>query len=296
MTLNSTLRRRLTGAASVAAVVSVSALGGAGLTPAQAASDQLTYNCELPILGAKELTASADTTLPETVAWGQVAKGDLDAKVVIPADISGLIYTFLGARKVSGTADLTYAVDGVDTQVPDAAIAETEVPQNAPLELAVHTPVSYTGAKAGSTSSMVFGEQFTAVLTLTKQDGSTSESVVPCSLKQTDPAQDTTFDRVAVVKDGTRTAVKAPDIKKGKKATASVTVRAKNGGAVRGAAQATLYKGKKKLKTVKVALKAGKGTAALGALKKTGAYTVKVAFKGNANLKPSQAQDAFKVS
>ncbi|WP_109507558.1 Ig-like domain-containing protein [Nocardioides speluncae] len=100
-----------------------------------------------------------------------------------------------------------------------------------------------------------------------------------------------------VVADSTKTTAVAPDIKKGGKARAAVTVKSAHGKTVTGKVEAKLFKGTKLLGKVTVALKGGKVTVVFGkplTVVGTG-YKVVVKYLPSTNFKTSTDSDPFRV-
>lgn len=100
-----------------------------------------------------------------------------------------------------------------------------------------------------------------------------------------------------VVADSTKTTVLAPDIKKGGKARAAITVKSAHGKAVTGKVEAKLFKGTRLLGKVTLALKGGKATAIFSrplTVVGTG-YKVVVKYLPTTNFKTSTKSDPFQV-
>lgn len=100
-----------------------------------------------------------------------------------------------------------------------------------------------------------------------------------------------------VVADSTRTTALAPDIKKGGKGRAAITVKSAHGKVVTGKVEAKLFKGSKLLGKVTVALKSGKAAVVFGkrlTIVGTG-YKVVVKYLPTTNFKTSTDSDPFRV-
>jgi len=98
-----------------------------------------------------------------------------------------------------------------------------------------------------------------------------------------------------VVKDGTSTAVTAPNIKRRHVEVATVQVRSVHGAMVRGTVRAILKKGTKTLRAKTVALRKGNAQVRFGKLRKRGKYTVLATYRASHNFKRSVDKDALKV-
>lgn len=100
---------------------------------------------------------------------------------------------------------------------------------------------------------------------------------------------------ITVVKDGTRTVVTAPTIKRRHVEVATVKVRSTHGAMVRGTVRAVLKKGTKTLRARTVSLRRGTAKVRFGKLRKKGRYTVVATYRASQNFKRSVDRDAFKV-
>lgn len=101
---------------------------------------------------------------------------------------------------------------------------------------------------------------------------------------------------VKVVKDATRTAVKAPSIRRHHREVATVRVGSAHGAMVRGKVRAVLEKGTRVLRTRTVSLRRGVATVGFGRLARRGRnYAVVAKYLGSGNFKVSRGKDGFVV-
>ena len=100
---------------------------------------------------------------------------------------------------------------------------------------------------------------------------------------------------LVVVKDRTRTAVSAPDIRRRHHEVASVHVRSVHGAVVRGRVRVVLKKGTHVLRSAKVSLRKGRAVVDLGRLTRRGRTYAVATYLGNGNFRPSRGKDGFAV-
>ena len=87
---------------------------------------------------------------------------------------------------------------------------------------------------------------FTSTLNIYDADGAPLAGLSPTTVPCTAPTGvDTTFSKITVKKDTTKTAVAAKNVKKGKKVTAVVTVKSAHGTTATGKVTVVVKKGKK---------------------------------------------------
>jgi hypothetical protein len=101
---------------------------------------------------------------------------------------------------------------------------------------------------------------------------------------------------VKVVKDATRTAVKAPSIRRHHREVATVRVSSAHGATVRGKVRAVLERGTRVLRTRTVSLRRGVATVGFGRLARRGRnYVVVAKYLGSGNFRASRGKDGFVV-
>ena len=200
------------------------------VAPASAATGTLAYTCTVPVSGAKQFTAVADTDAPAKIAYGETrdAHGDRDDHVPRgrhhhPA---GRRRRQEGGRQGRRGRDRRRRGDPPWT----LAVPQTNVPPNGSLVLTGTGPAgTFTGTKVGTVYDLAVGN-FTATINNYQANGTPTTTlptaVVPCVLN---PGQNAAVDTIKVVKDVTTTTVKAPDISKGEQARAKVKVASDHG-------------------------------------------------------------------
>jgi len=111
-------------------------VGGAAVfgfsSPAQAASQQLTYTCETA-LGSEVFLVTLDTDAPAMMHTGDVSDPVITTSTVeAPASLAGLLYGALGVRSVDGTAIAESTVGG-EAQTGSMTVSMTPVNATGPL-------------------------------------------------------------------------------------------------------------------------------------------------------------------
>lgn len=289
---NTRINPRLLGALGALALTG-GALGV--VAPAGAATGTLAYTCTVPVSGAKQFTAVADTDAPAKIAYGETVTPTATGTITFPEDVTTTLRDTVGAKKVDGKADVAATVDGVATPWT-LAVPQTNVPPNGSLVLTGTGPAGpFSGTKVGTVFDIAVGN-FTATINNYQANGTPTTTlptaVVPCVLN---PGQNAAVDTIKVVKDVTTTTVKAPDISKGEQARAKVKVVSDHGQTAKGKIKAKLVRNGKVMVTKLVSLQEGKRTVKFVSLTKTGNYSIKVKYVGNENFKGSSSKDAFTV-
>jgi len=283
--------KRLVGALTVGALTGT-ALGV--VAPAAATSAALTYTCTSPgFTGPKQFTMVADTDAPGRIAFGETIAPTATGTVTVPEDVTAVFRDGLMAKRVDGRADVAATVDDV-VRPWSLAIPQTNVPPNGTLTLeGTGSAGTFTGAKVGTVYDIAVGN-FNATLNFYSANGSPSapSTTVTCVLN---PGQTAAVDTIRVVKDGTATSVKAPDINRGGLARAKVKVVSDHGKTPKGKVKAILLRSGNKLLSKKVGLRDGRVKVKLVRLGRAGDYTVKVKYLGHRNFKRSNAKDTFTV-
>ena len=281
---------------------------GLGAVPSVAASGNLVFICGT-VIGDKEFITTADTDLPATLATGASAPVNVTAKVTIPDDVRNAVYTFFGARKVAGTAKIQATQNGA--ALPDIAanVASADLPASGPVTVtATGAGPTFTPTAAGT--YVLKAASYTASLVFTKEDGSAAYTAdVSCTPKPTTPAQDLTVDTVTVADattpttpttpgtpavQATTTKVSGKYAKKQSRIVAKVKVGSADNAAT-GKAKVKVTRGKKKVATVRVDVKAGKAKVVVAKVTKPGAYTITVSYAGDATHAASKGKAKVKV-
>ncbi len=272
------------------AATSALALAAAGsallASPAVAAESQaLTYTCEVPLLGAKEFTATYK--MADTVPYGGTVS--VDTTVVVPADVSETLYS-IGTRRVEGEATAYGLAAGlVEIGVP-GTVPSTAVPQSGPLTVVAQGGVALNPnflVPAGSVIDVDAADRqgdgdaavdLRAVLRSYGEDGAQrGEFNIPCELND---GQTVDIGAFTVVKADTKTkaALKA---KKGKSIVAKATVTPETNVVASGVVKLVVKRNGKKVGAEKVTLNdKGKASAKFAKAKK-GKYTLVAKYLGN---------------
>ena len=278
---------------------------GLGAVPAGAASGNLVFVCNT-VLGDKEFITTADTDLPATLATGASAPTNVTAKVTIPDDVRNAVYTIFGARKVAGTAKIKATQNGTALPEIAATVASADLPSSGPVTVTA-TGAGPTFAPTAAGTYVLKAASYTASLVFKKEDGSDAYTAdVSCTPKATTPAQDLTVDTVTVTDAGTppvpgTPAVQATTTKVSGKYSAKqskIVARVKVGsadGAATGKAKVKVTRGAKKVKSLRVEVKAGKAKVVVSKVTKPGKYTITVSYAGDATHAASTGKTSVKV-
>lgn len=174
-----------------AGAVGVLGVGQAAAEEAQPlAQKDITYSCELPLIGTRDLVTSMSVNIPATGTVGQpITATDFNASVHVPSEIVDF-YRAFGGVTVSGTADAQSNITkgGAPFQTVDIPLTVPETPVPPTGELVVPgvgdvppvTPDSAGtyGVHAGNFNS-----------TLSVKDGNGADIVIsPMSVSCTAPA------------------------------------------------------------------------------------------------------------
>lgn len=263
-------------------------------TSAQAESELLNYDCEVPILGAQTFTVQLDSDAPETIQVGETVSTVTTATVNVPDNVRGAVHGLLGGRTVSGTAEATGFVNEVEETIA-MTVPETEVPDAGELAIvASGDSGELVGENVGDTITLSAGD-FTSSLVFLKEDGTEALAAdIPCTLQE---GQNATVDTVEVVEEGPSEPAES---------TTTVTVAPKQGpwGKVRkvtvkvdagetpAAGTATVKAG---AVTRNVAITDGMGTANLPANLKVGNHTVTASYAGSETVAASSGSANVRI-
>ena len=279
---------------------------GLGAVPAGAASGNLVFVCNT-VLGDKEFLTTADTDLPATLATGASAPVNVTAKVTIPDDVRNAVYTIFGARKVAGTAKIKATQNGAALPDIAATVASADLPASGPVTVTA-TGAGPTFAPTAAGTYVLKAASYTASLAFTKADGSAAYTAdVTCTPKATTPAQDLTVDTVTVTDaatpgtpttpgavQSTTTKVSGSWSKKQSKIVARIKVGSTDKAAT-GTAKVKVTRGKKKVTSLRVDVKAGKAKVVVPKVSKPGTYTITVSYAGDATHAASKGKVKVKV-
>ncbi len=306
-----------------AATISGFAVGSALMAvPASAASGTLTYNCTVPVLGAKTFTAVMDTDAPASLASGAATPVLTGlAKVTVPADLVDPMRDVLEAKTIEGSADVKTALDAVEA-TNGLSIPPTQIPASGPVVLNATGPLyTVTGGAAGASHKITMGN-FVAKMFLKKADGSNAGIfTIPCTAAA---GQNMLVDTIAVApvgsptvpapgpitvpgtpvpgapgtaaKSATTTKLKAKVSKKASKAVVKAKVSAADSSSTAGKIKLVLkQKGSKKSKTVSTKVNSSGAAKAVFKKLKKGKYTVKATFAGSNTTNASKGKVSFQV-
>ncbi|MFD9892368.1 DUF6801 domain-containing protein [Amycolatopsis sp. NPDC059027] len=214
-------RRVMAVVASVAA-----ALLGAGVAGSASAHElgafgqvtkNLTYSCTFPLVGPQDVTGKVAITLPDSGTAGQrIAPGDLNISVTLQDNIVGALRAFGTAyAQGTGAADVDANYDGkqLTLGIPGLNIARADIPPSGPLTTTISGPMPNLVVYKAGTITLRAGQQFNAKVDTRKADGTPTPLGildVPCTIKTTDPPQDTLFANIPVSGPSTAESVVRP--------------------------------------------------------------------------------------
>jgi hypothetical protein len=266
----------------------LSGVSASGAT--MALSGTTTFAPSLP--GIYQVTAGHDTATLDTLLAGVLGALALDCA---PAAGSNPV---LGTIRVLSPSTTDLAVSPTTVAYGQASRATAKVTSSLP------SPPAGLGAASGTVTFSVGGKTVNGALT----SGQTSVSLPRLGAGHTypvtavyEPDSSSFYDEsrgnaaLMVVKDGTRTVVTAPTIKRRHVEVATLKVRSTHGATVRGTVRAVLKKGTKTLRAKTVTLRKGTVKVRFGKLRKKGRYTVVATYRGSLNFKRSVDKDAFRV-
>jgi hypothetical protein len=232
----------------------------------------------LPIAALGGLTSLA---VPCSAPAGNNPIDTIKAVVPTTTELSGVPTSESYGQRTKATATVGYPALGTAAN---------------PLGLAPQGSVRFT--VGGKSVTVPLGSDGSATATLPTMPAGRSYPVKASYQAAADSFYQSTASesqKLKVVKDGTRTAVTAPSIKRRHAEVATVKVRSAHGATVGGKVKATLKKGKKTLKTRTVSLRSGAVKVNFGKLTRKGRYSLVAKYLGNANFKASSSTRAFKV-
>lgn len=262
-------------------------------SPAQAKSDVLTYDCNVPILGAKVFEVVVDTNAPTTLAAGASATLQTTADITVPADMADAMRNALAVASIDGTVDATASINGV-AGTSTLTVAKTLLPTEAGSTLTAKAsgPGGTITAAADGTLYVVTAGNFTAHINTYKADGSSAGAFeIPCVLQA---GQDGFVDALNPV--ATTSTTKATYNTTMRKAVLKATVAAESG-KPSGEVTFVVKRDGAKVKSFTVELNAkGVAKAVYKNIKKPGKYTVLAKYAGAKEFAKSKAKTvSFKV-
>lgn len=282
------LRTIATAGAVALAAGSTAVLGTAG----SASAATLSFDCNVPILGAQTFSATITSNAPTTLPTGSSTTPSVTTVMTVPAALADTMRGLLGVTSLSGVIHSTTLVNGVakvvDLTIPSmpAGATGTDVPLQATGVLA---PI--TAGAPGSTTTLAAGAQ-DVVMSLVTGSG-TSPFDVPCTPST---GQSTTLGTITSVKDGSKTADKTAFSTKTHQATSTATVRSAHGVVkASGKVVFVLKRGAKKVASVTRTLSNGHASAVFKNVRTKGGYTVTASYAGSKTLKASTGSSRFQV-
>lgn len=258
--------------------------------PASAAT--LSFDCNVPIIGAQTFSATITSNAPATLPTGSSTAPSVTTVMTVPASLADTMRGLLGVTSLSGVIHSTTLVNGVekvvDLTIPStpAGATGTAVPLQATGVLA---PI--TAGMPGSTTTLAAGAQ-DVVMSLVTGSG-TSPFDVPCTPST---GQSTTLGTITSVKDGSRTTDKTAFRASRHTATSTATVRSSHGiVTATGKVTFVLKRGTSKVATITKSLSGGKAVAVFKGVRRKGKYTVTAKYAGSSRLKASTGTSSFTV-
>lgn len=264
---------------------------------APAASGALSESCTvMEPNSAIEVSSTLDTDLPASMPLGASAKVTTTASVTIPETVTAFAYTSLGARTVDGLAQFETDLTGPGLTNVSGTIAKTTVPPTGALTVQLTgLPQTFTPAAVGL--KIVKGYVYLTALRFHDAADHTDQLIVVCSVKATNPAQDTTIDTVSVVApaQATTTVVSATYGKRATLLKTRIAVTNSSGTAATGKVVLTIRRGKVKVRTARVRLRSGVASRAFKGISHPGEYLVVARYKGSPTSEASHGKARITV-
>lgn len=267
---------KLIGAAGAAALTI-----GAVATPAVAASQDLTYTCDL--LDSTSVSLNPGT-IPATMVAGQTSKRTMSMVVHLTADQTALAHSF--GTSVDGSA----VAKGAHNTFPfNMTIPTQTIPGSGTMDVNASGPGKIRPLTAGTWT--VTAGDMVANLTV---HGTPGTSVSPNCVAPTNATAD--FGTITVSKDKTTTATSADYNATKNIATGKAKVKSHFGLKPTGSVKFTLKKGTHKIKTIADNLnKKGIAKVSFAGVKKPGKYSITAKYGGSSNMKGSSDKATFTV-
>ncbi|MBB5851184.1 DUF6801 domain-containing protein [Amycolatopsis umgeniensis] len=162
----------------------------------------LTFTCEMPLIGAQQVAAKVTATFPETVTAGSpIDVTGFSVAVSLEGD-SVTALNLIGAATIEGTASANVDVDYNGTELGvtlnGLGFPVTAVPQDGPLALAITGPIPGLTVKKPGSVAFAVGGTFTGKVTPRRADGTPTDLGtfdLPCGI---DPGQNPALATVTV--------------------------------------------------------------------------------------------------
>lgn len=291
MSLRPRARLRAVAASSIVAVAAGSAVVLGTAQPASAVP--LSFDCNVPILGAQTFTVDITSTAPAQLPTGSTTTPDITAAMTIPSGMADTMRSLLGATSMSGTIGSTALVDGVE-QVLTLTVPPTPLGSSGSAQMAATGPMApVTAGAPGTTIPLAAGDQNVVMNLFDASNQSVGQFTIPCTPSS---GQDTALSSIAVVKDGSSTTAKASYSAKRDRATGIATVSSAHGVvAPTGTVKFLLKRGTQKVASLTKALSGGKATAVFTGVRRSGRYTIVATYPGSNLLNGSRGSARFSV-
>ncbi|EMD26610.1 DUF6801 domain-containing protein [Amycolatopsis azurea] len=162
----------------------------------------LTFTCEMPLIGARQVAATVTATFPGTVAVGSpIDVTGFSVAVSLDGDIVSAL-NLIGAATIDGTASANVGVDYNGTELGvtlnGLGFPATAVPQDGPLGIVITGPIPGLTVKKPGSIVFTVGGGFTGKVTPKRADGTPTDLGtfdLPCGM---DPGQDASLATVTV--------------------------------------------------------------------------------------------------
>ncbi|MEV7554256.1 DUF6801 domain-containing protein [Amycolatopsis sp. NPDC089917] len=162
----------------------------------------LTFTCEMPLIGARQVAATVTATFPEAVTAGSpIDVTGFSVAVSLDGDIVSAL-NLIGAATIDGTASATVGVDYNGTELGvtlnGLGFPVTAVPQDGPLGIVITGPIPGLTVKKPGSIVFTVGGGFTGKVTPKRADGTPTDLGtfdLPCGM---DPGQDASLATVTV--------------------------------------------------------------------------------------------------
>ncbi|WP_410599395.1 DUF6801 domain-containing protein [Amycolatopsis sp. lyj-90] len=184
------------------AVVTLPAASASAAPLAGPVTKDLTFTCEMPLIGAQPVAAKVTATFPEAVTAGSpIDVTGFSVAVSLDGD-SVTALNLIGAATIEGTASANVDVDYNGTELGvtlnGLGFPVTAVPQDGPLALSITGPIPGLTVKKPGSVAFAVGGAFTGKVTPRHADGTPTDLGtfdLPCGIA---PGQDASLATVTV--------------------------------------------------------------------------------------------------
>ncbi|MEC3973729.1 DUF6801 domain-containing protein [Amycolatopsis sp. H20-H5] len=168
----------------------------------------LTYQCTFPAISAQPVAVNAHLDAPDTIPHGTtVTPSNVGGTATISAGVHALL-TSVGYDGIRGTATVPVTASAGTLSQPAATglnIPQTIYPTGGPItvvisQVATSSVPNYTAPAAAGSATLALGGSLTANLEFHKtSNNSWTPYTMNCTLKVTNPAQNTSFSPAAII-------------------------------------------------------------------------------------------------